>query len=639
MIQGSLWVAALGILVSPVFAGPAYWNLGPDKAAFNPPSALGVFDQDELFPNLFATGVEDPRALRSELEKAVGSILGRMTFPSGINSRGFKEARLVDAIRQELGPGVPFEFGGGTVRGAIGMIYHRLLKSYRAEPGAFDVRAELSEISQEKENISFSDVVGVGSDVDVLLPATTIPGSSPVDLESRLNQILPHVPPGSYEEAVDQISIRAWIPHVEVKAEVDQTERAFREGGRVLDHLLFRFTGHSYGFVAPPSRPYPYDPVDDVLMGIHRYVEPARGGLPTDIDENLVRLVRATMDLPYVRIQDADDYLSKHLSIEPFGKATLSDKAKVQLVRAGLSARDPSAFRRWQESPVGSWEGKLRDYVRARGVTVYEAFPKILDSIPNTMDRAERASQVPAELWVNPKRLKARTYGSIKRVFHGFRKPEYGLMHERVGFVERFGLEGGLFTAPRKSGSRNYGALVNYLDLVDCQSMRIPDYAAFATSDWGRSQMEEAVRQGTELTWFLAHNWGVDALVNDGAEADAIMLVVLNRARVRERKAVQEMVQNLISGTSLGATEVPMWIGFVAAIEPFARLKQTGFTERAKAAISTRLKSLGPEDPVSVGRALIVVEKHRRSNPRLFGNFDVQTMGKAVLKSLIAGEP
>ncbi len=199
-------------------------------------------------------------------------------------------AKMDRQLRKE-NPGAKLYVSGGVVRCLLGYIYARLYAEHKVNSGDPEKITEdvLKAMIEEKDRRALWDVLGIGSDLDLLVDG--------ISRETATACLGSFALPGERDQRLSHL-------HYDINEYSAQMERATKQGGSSLDFLAVSL-GPDQGFRTPDSLP----------LIIPHFLRGRVSVLPMDGAENpqitTARLIRTFAEVPFLQPLPEDQLLTE----------------------------------------------------------------------------------------------------------------------------------------------------------------------------------------------------------------------------------------------------------------------------------------------------------------------------------------
>ena len=329
------------------------------------PSILAGW-REQNFPNYFmmvepkgSPEVQDQVRLKL-IKDAFDSITQRLQMPylegTTLKSDKWFLKKLTDKVLA-VDPGAKVYLGGGVARSILGYLYQQLYDAHQKNPGT-DTAELLTSIINEKEPIASQQVLGVGSDFDVLIDP-----SSPSLFEKTSKQatdfILSAETAANLRHQGGKLK-HSIVPLADVKCFDSQVGEAFSQGGSALDLIGFELNSRNFRF--PEKLPtllldflhgqYDYLPSSPRAASSNRC--PDYQTYSTDEDKQLIRGLRPLLEIPFLSLSPSGEkQLTSELQMvtqKIAKRGHLSPGAKEQIDKLSRNARIGAAGNRFYRS-------------------------------------------------------------------------------------------------------------------------------------------------------------------------------------------------------------------------------------------------------------------------------------------------
>lgn len=529
------------------------------------------FDRTKEFPNYFLpinwrqsapeTVPADVIAQKRRLvEQALASLFERIMMPIEENG-SIHLVRIFPYLAnaaKALDPKANIMPQGGVIRAALSYIYRQLYDGENAIP-LTTAEETLARIIDDKTEIRYSKILGVGSDVDIGVTSSVSEKIAEV-LKRILNSADKRIGGIAVNSNVGLGARRAVLPMADIKDYNQQLSKATNQGGVTLDHLAYDL---STGKILEPETNK--DIITKFLKGEVQYVGPSSLNTTNDRVSTVFRALRPLHEFPFIAYTD-DRILRKELTnlIASVKSGEMPDeRATRQLTRSARNAFPGGASNRLYRGEPNSIEEMFLNLSNLVAV-------KKTDFIPEYVDRfslAKRTDQK-AELNGLPKRLLMDKEEFITQhtdkgvIFHGTPNLEAGIGILRDNLYTSTDEHGkaefgrGGYAAQEKSyasARTTNGGLVFELKISASPYLNILDWNQVKDDPFIRGAKKIADEQGRDLFEYLAREHGIDIIVNHFVLLQNVAAVQLPSEEVILEKTASELAESIkrINGSAV----------------------------------------------------------------------------------------
>jgi len=500
------------------------------------------------FPNYFqelsgSTGAET-RTTIALLEQVMQSVVNRVSAPM-LTEKGKLEKVFVFrelVVRLQKGGLEEILISGGTVRDVWAYVYVYLVKE-RAKDPRRSIKDILLELRDAKVEIRGQDILGLGSDIDIL-----VRDNDPRKVE-RAIQIAARIS-SDFEKAFNTNGLaesirRSFFLRMDAHEFSKQTERTQSQGGSAIDQIAFSLTN---GKIVEPSRTYAI--TEKFLKGEYDFYPPQSESALVEPLATLIRGFRALVQIPFLslsqksaeRIRDSVDKLRRLIK----AGYRPSEKELDQFAKLVRNSRFFGANNRLLRHLTGSPE-ELFYKLAASLASGKPLLPEFASYFP-VEGKPRVRNGLPTELLTDPRQfIQEHTKNGF--IYHGTPTIESGLAILRGGLFISSGAQGtamfgrGAYTSNQLTVAQGYAGSTGLLFELEfnpstIEHLNILDWEKVEGHPWIQEKIETASRRGIDLFEMLAKEHGIDVVLNKH-------ILIQNAAILKFPKSMGDILKTL----------------------------------------------------------------------------------------------
>lgn len=489
--------------------------------------AAQYFDARTEFPVLFFDAEERSKienlseAKVSEkvqlMEKAVGSILNRMTMPIVDSAGEIQSVRLIPYINEyalEKSAGdLKLHAAGGVVRSTIAYVYAEMYKEWLNQKDTFNPGFFLAQMASEKGDIPSLNVRGIGSDFDILYEIKN--GKPAANYSKIVEDILNII--NSTETKLNLFDYKDDLKKTlltvgDLKEINQQIKRATSQGGSTLDFLTYDI---GEGRLQEPS--FLQGTISDLVRGYINYIDPVSKSATEDPAKQMIRGFRPLLELPFVIYKDETVLRNELVTL---AKTALSPRAEEQITKLVRNARFSAANNRFYRGSENSLEFQINTYLKNK--SQLQNIPRYIDfNSLNFRDEKNGFKEFPKELLMPRASFDKLTNNGV--LYHGTPTIGSGLSIMRSGLFESSSKQGtamfgrGAYTTPDYSTAEGYKSaegLIFKIQVKDHPNINIIDWNKIEKTAFIKDLVKTAKEEKIDTFEYLSKIYGIDIIVN-----------------------------------------------------------------------------------------------------------------------------
>ncbi len=527
------------------------------------------------FPNYFLDLVdkdassskgENTSHAEEKIEHALHSILKRIRIPYVDDSGKVVTENFFSTMEKkthQIDPGSKVYVSGGVVRSLLGYLYEKIHKKKEKDPTR-KTEEILDSIIQDQKPIDPVGVLGVGSDLDILVsPFDTTKMNT---IKNSISNFIESAEKSIQIKGIDLALKNSILPKADVNNYDFQIERTIKQGGSTLDWFAFPIGGQGK-FKVPQKHP---ELLKQFILGHYSYL-PAEDSKDSFSDVRIARGLRGYLEIPFLHL----DEIGRKTLRELMGKLVdensgvdnrLSEKAFEQFRKMERNARFGGAKNRIylhnqedseEEKEIKVLLLKLSDIVTKRQPQTINGFkvkpaPLVSKFIPNR-DPKKRGNEDRCELsklgLLTNKASFITKYTDNGRIYHGTPHVDNILSMIRNGPIlsdvsQGFAVHGrGFYTTPDRDLATKYGrSNVILFNLKEDIQARVIDLDTVKDNPEFEKLDKAAKEHNISVFEYLAEYCDVDIIGTIPEEKQRIVLIQ-NAGVLKFPKNVKDLIE------------------------------------------------------------------------------------------------
>lgn len=515
--------------------------------ALSGPTRAEPFQREKEFPNYFAE--LPPDVAKAKIDRALDSLLRRILVPyvddaGQLQKEGFF-LKLNEKISQ-ASPNSQAYISGGVVRNLLDYIYTKIHSARQKDPHA-NVGMVLDRIAQRDKDVPMLKILGIGSDVDILIDSP--PNHSSVEAKDKatslINSALARVQGDGNPSRLHSLL----APFGDVNDYHQQIQRSVSQGGSSLDWLAYPLPRKDgkVGSIREPEGSYRI--MDHFVKGEEDYLPPLQ--LREDSEATTIRGLRPDLQLPFLkRTPSGEILLQEELDriLEKVRKGgILSDGALKQFKKMIANARFGGAYNRIHRSQDQISKAVLE--ISRLSSQNEKGVPLVPEFLERHDLKSRRPKELPSGLSLMPvsEFIKNHTEDGEGKLYHGTPHIETLLGMVRNGMVRSSARQGNAAFGSGAYLTKDYELASGYSGtdgvVIPIPIKTDPPPRILKIDDpevWNSPALAkiraDAQLKGRDLNEELAQEYGIDIIINTH-------ILVQNATVIKTPKNLQDVIE------------------------------------------------------------------------------------------------